>query len=103
MIAHTRSEKRLKDLERNIENERRKLKSQNSELVRSLEEEKLIRKTLETNLGKLKEDFSRTDLDKDKLIMDLQIKFDKVKLERSQYELELSKTREAMIRSEQVS
>ena len=51
---------------------------------------------------KLKEDFARSDLEKDKLIMDLQVKFDKARLERSQYELELTKTREALIRSEQV-
>jgi hypothetical protein len=68
--------------------------------VRGLEEEKIARKAIETTLQKLKEDYARSDLEKDKLILDLQVKFDKAKIERGQYELELTKTREALMRSE---
>jgi ribosomal protein L17 len=78
-----------------LENERRKLKSTNTELVRNLEDERIARKTIETTLNKLKDDFARQDLEKDKLISDLSIKNDKFKSENTQYELELSRTREA--------
>lgn len=71
VISNARTEKRVKELERSIENERRKLKSTNTELVRSLEEEKISRKSIEATLSKLKEDFARSELEKDKLIMDL--------------------------------
>lgn len=83
MIAHTRTEKRIKELEKQIESERRKLRAQNTELVRNLEEEKIARKAIESTLAKLKEDFSRGELEKDKLITDLSIKFDKAKIERA--------------------
>ena len=46
-------------------------------------------------LSKLKTDFSKKELEKDKLISDLSIQVDKLKIERNQYELELSKTRDA--------
>jgi len=67
-----------------------------------LEEEKLARKAIEANLSKLKDDFARNDIDKDKMITDLQIKLEKTKIEKSQYELELTKTRDALFKSEQV-
>jgi hypothetical protein len=85
-----------------MEYERRKMKASNAELVRSLEDEKLARKAIETTLAKLKEDFARNELDKDKLIVDLSVKYDKSKIERAQYELELTKTREALVRTEQI-
>ena len=85
-----------------MEGERRKLKTTNTELVRSLEEEKIARRSIETTLAKLKEDFSQRELEKDKLISDLSIKYDKVKIERDQYELELHKTRDAQLRNEQM-
>jgi transcriptional regulator NrdR family protein len=69
-------------------------------VVRNLEEEKIARKALESTLAKLKDDYARADLDKDKLIMDLSIKTDKAKIERTQFELELTKTREALLRTE---
>ena len=34
--------------------------------------------------------------------MDLQVKYEKGKIEKSQFELELNKTREALFRSEQI-
>jgi hypothetical protein len=83
VIAHTRTEKRVKELEKQMEYERRKMKASNAELVRSLEDEKLARKAIETTLAKLKEDFARNELDKDKLIMDLSVKYDKSKIERA--------------------
>jgi len=83
VIAHTRTEKRVKELEKQMEYERRKMKASNAELVRSLEDEKLARKAIENTLAKLKEDFARNDLDKDKLIMDLSVKYDKSKIERA--------------------
>lgn len=95
VIAHARTEKRTKDLEKQIEQERRKLNSSNSELKRQLEEEKIARKSIESSLSKLKDDFARADLDKDKLIVDLQVKYDRARIEKSQYELELTKTKEA--------
>jgi hypothetical protein len=54
-----------------LEFERRRLKTTNADLVRSLEEEKLARKAIEANLSKLKDDFARNDIDKDKIITDL--------------------------------
>ncbi|CDW87586.1 UNKNOWN [Stylonychia lemnae] len=102
VIAHKRTEKKTKEVERQLENERRKFKTANSELVRSLEEEKIARKLIESNLSKLKEDFARQELDKDKLLADISIKYDKVKIERAQYELELNKTRDAQLRGQQV-
>ena len=51
-------------------------------------------------MSKLKEDFAKSDLEKDKLIMDLSVKFERAKTERSQFELELTKTKEALIRSD---
>ncbi len=102
VIAHTRTEKKMKDVERQLENERRKLKSTNTELTKSLEEERISRKMIENTLSKLKEDFARQELEKDKLLADISIKYDKVKIERAQYELELNKTREAMLRNESV-
>jgi len=83
-----------------LEFERRRLKTTNTDLVRSLEEEKLARKAIEANLSKLKDDFARNDIDKDKIITDLQIKLEKSKIEKSQYELELTKTRDALFKSE---
>jgi hypothetical protein len=71
VIAHARTEKKVKELEKSIEYERRKMKTTNTELVRSLDEEKLARRSIEATLSKLKEDFARSDLDKDKLIADL--------------------------------
>lgn len=82
-------------MEKNLEGERRKLKSTNTELVRNLEDERIARKTIESSLSKLKEEFARGDLEKDKLISDISIKNEKIKSENTQYELELSRTREA--------
>ena len=59
------------------------MKTTNTELIRSLEEEKIARKSIETTLSKLKEDFAHTELEKDKLISDLTIKYDKIKIERA--------------------
>jgi len=39
--------------------------------VRQLEEERISRKAIESTLMKLKEDFAKSDLEKDKLILDL--------------------------------
>jgi septal ring factor EnvC (AmiA/AmiB activator) len=83
VIAHSRTEKRVRELEKTLEHERRKLKTTNTELVRSLEEEKIARRTIETTLSKIKDDFAQRELEKDKLISDLSIKFDKVKVERA--------------------
>jgi len=69
-------------------------------LVRSLEEEKIARNTIQSALTKLKDDYARTDLEKDKLIMDLSVKLDKAKLEKQQSELELTKCKEAQIKLE---
>ena len=66
------------------ENEKRKLKSTNTELVNSLEEEKIARKTIDTTLSKLKDEWAQKELEKDKLISDLSIKLDKIKIERNQ-------------------
>lgn len=52
-------------------------------MLRSLEEEKISRKTIETTLSKLKEDFARQELDKDKMLADITIKYDKIKVERA--------------------
>ena len=71
VIAHARTEKRMKELEKQVEYERRKLKTQNGELTRSLEEEKLARKTIESTMLKLKEDFAKSELEKDKFALDL--------------------------------
>lgn len=102
VIAHSRTEKRVRELEKALEQERRKLKSTNTELVRSLEEEKIQRKSIETTLSKLKEDFAVNELGKDKLVSELTIKYDKMKIERAQYELELNKTRDQSLRNEQL-
>lgn len=83
VIAHQRTEKKTKEIERQLENERRKYKTTNTELVRSLEDEKIARKMIETTLSKLKEDFARQELEKDKLLADVTIKYDKVKIERA--------------------
>ena len=58
VIAHTRTEKKMREAERHAENERRQLRTVNSELQRSLEEEKISRKMIEKTLSKLKEDFA---------------------------------------------
>jgi hypothetical protein len=58
VIAHSRTEKRVRELEKALDNERRKLKSTNTELVKSLEEERIARKTIDTTLSKLKDDWS---------------------------------------------
>jgi hypothetical protein len=58
VIAHSRTEKRVRELEKALDNERRKLKATNSELVKSLEEEKIARKTIDTTLSKLKDDWA---------------------------------------------
>eukprot|EP00347_Sterkiella_histriomuscorum_P016662 403352336 len=102
VIAHQRTEKKTKEIERTLENERRKYKVTNSELVKSLEEEKIARKIIESTLSKLKEDFARQELEKDKYLSDIQIKYDKIKVERAQYELELNKTREVQLRQQQI-
>ena len=68
--------------------------------MRSLEEEKIARNTIQSALTKLKDDYARTDLEKDKLIMDLSVKLDKAKLEKQQSELELTKCKEAQIKLE---
>lgn len=71
VIANERTDKRVKELENVLEKERRKLKATNNDLVRSLEEEKIARKSLDSTLLKLKEEFARSELEKDKLIIDL--------------------------------
>ena len=58
VIAHTRTEKKMREAERQAENERRQLRTVNSELQRSLEDEKISRKMIEKTLSKLKEDFA---------------------------------------------
>lgn len=73
----------MKEIEKQLENERRKNKTTHSELVRSLEEEKIARKMIETTLSKLKEDFAKQELEKDKLLADITIKYDKIKIERA--------------------
>lgn len=100
VIAHTRTEKRIKELEKQTESERRQAKARISELTNSLESEKIARNSVQGTLAKLKEDFARSELEKDKLIIDLQNKYDKAKIERQQIELELNKNREAWNKSE---
>jgi hypothetical protein len=70
-------------VERQLENERKKHKTSNSELVKSLEEERIARKMIETTLSKLKEDFAKQELEKDKLLADISIKYEKIKIERA--------------------
>ena len=77
LIAHTRVEKRNKELEKLVENERRKGKTSHQELVRQLEEEKIARKTLEANLSRIKEDTAKTDLNREKMIIELSLKYEK--------------------------
>ena len=84
VIAHSRTEKRVRELEKALENEKRKLKNTNTELVKSLEEEKIARRTLDTTLSKLKDDWAQKELEKDKLISDLSIKLDKIRIEKNQ-------------------
>ena len=74
-----------------------------NEIVRSLEEEKIARNSIQSTLIKLKEDFARDELDKDKMIIDLQTKYDKARIEKQQIELEINKQKEAHIRSDQVN
>jgi hypothetical protein len=74
-----------------------------NEIVRSLEEEKIARNSIQSTLIKLKEDFARGELDKDKMIIDLQTKYDKARIEKQQIELEINKQKEAHIRSDQVN
>lgn len=102
VIAHSRTEKKARELEKSLESEKRKLKNINSELIKQLEEEQINRRSLEITLSKLKEDFATRELEKDKLISTLSIKVDKLKIERSQFELELNKTRDAIYRQEQM-
>ena len=59
VIAHSRTEKKMKEVERQLGNESKKLKSTNTELVKSLEEERIARKMIENTLSKLKDDFAR--------------------------------------------
>ena len=68
-----------------------------------MESEKIARNSVQGTLTKLKEDFARSELEKDKLIIDLQNKYDKAKIERQQIELELNKNREAWHKSEQIN
>ncbi len=77
LIAHSRLEKRNKELEKQIENERRKGKSSHQDLVRQLEEEKIARKTLESNLARIKEESAKSDLQKEKTIIDISLRYDK--------------------------
>lgn len=74
-----------------------------NEIVRSLEEEKIARNSIQSTLIKLKEDFARSELEKDKMIIELQTKYDKARIEKQQIELEINKQKEAHIRSEQVN
>ena len=77
LIAHTRIEKRNKELEKLVENERRKGKTSHQELVRQLEEEKIARKTLEANLARIKEDSAKVDLNREKMIIEISLKYEK--------------------------
>lgn len=74
-----------------------------NEIVRTLEEEKIARNSIQSTLIKLKEDFARGELEKDKMIIELQTKYDKARIEKQQIELEINKQKEAHIRSEQVN
>lgn len=74
-----------------------------NEIVRTLEEEKIARNSIQNTLIKLKEDFARGELEKDKMIIELQTKYDKARIEKQQIELEINKQKEAHIRSEQVN
>jgi len=38
---------------------------------------------IETTLTKLKEDFAKQELEKDKLLADVSVKYDKIKIERA--------------------
>ena len=59
VIAHNRTEKRTKEVEKMLDQERRKFKATNGELLRSLEDERIQRKTVDITLSKLKDDFMR--------------------------------------------
>lgn len=74
-----------------------------NEIVRTLEEEKIARNSIQSTLIKLKEDFARGELEKDKMIIELQTKYDKARIEKQQIELDINKQKEAHIRSEQVN
>ena len=52
-------------------------------MIKALEEEKIARKMIESTLSKLKEDFAKEELEKDKLLSGIQIKYDKLKVERA--------------------
>lgn len=64
--------------------------------MRSLEEEKIFRKTLEGNLAKIKDESAKSDLQKEKTIIDLSLRLEKSQIERQQYELELIEVKKAL-------
>lgn len=78
MIAHGRTEKRVKEVERVADSDRRKLKSQVTELTKQLEDERITRKTLDKNLHDFKGSSQSNELEKDKLINELTLRLDKV-------------------------
>ena len=103
LIAHSRLENRNKELEKQIENERRKGKTSHQELIRQLEEEKIARKTMDSkksNLSRIQEDSAKSDLQKEKTIIDLSLRFEKAQTEHQHYLLELNKTKDLLISQE---
>ena len=93
VIAHKRTERKQKEIEKHLEMEQRKFKFQQAELVKQLEEERIARKTLDAILTKLKDDFTKQELQKDKTHGEIEVSYDQVKRERDQLKLAEQKLR----------
>ena len=66
--------------------------------MNQLEDERIARKSIESVLSKLKEDFAKTDLTKEKYTGEIQIKFDHIKSERNHLEMELNKYKDTSVK-----
>ena len=63
----------------------------------------MARKAAESNYSKFKEDSAKSEINKEKTIIDISLRLERAQTERQQYELELSKTKDALIRQDQIS
>ena len=62
----------------------------------------MARKAAESNYSKFKEDSAKSEINKEKTIIDISLRLERAQTERQQYELELSKTKDALIRQDQI-
>ena len=98
MMAQSKSEGRVGELELQLDQERRRTKELRLDLLKELEQEKLMRSHVEENLLKLKEESMKREMHDNKVIEDLELRLNNLHHETNSQKMDMDKKKEASLR-----